>query len=107
MVGVDMNPKKVKRNPLQRDIHPIPSHNDLGLEEDSLLSAFYLNPRNKINEYYTNKFKREKNIIRFNAKLISPEPTDKERKSILSYYVGDESIQIYEIVEKKFRKIIM
>ena len=94
-LGVDMNPIKVKRNPPQRVIHPIPSHNGFGSEEDSLLSVFYLNPAGKVHEYYTDKFKRDKHILRFNAKLISPVPSDEERKFIVSYYVRDESIQIY------------
>ena len=99
-LGVDMNPIKVKRNPPQRVIHPIPSHNGFGSEEDSLLSVFYLNPAGKVHEYYTDKFKRDKHILRFNAKLISPVPSDEERKFIVSYYVRDESIQIYEIADR-------
>ena len=50
-----MIPIKVKRNPPQRVIHPIPSHNGFGSEEDSLLNVFYLNPAGKIHEYYTPK----------------------------------------------------
>ena len=95
-----MNPIKVKRNPPQRVIHPIPSHNGFGSEEDSLLSVFYLNPAGKVHEYYTDKFKRDKHILRFSAKLISPVPSDEERKFIVSYYVKDESIQIYEIADR-------
>ena len=78
-LGVEMNPIKVKRNPPQRVIHPIPSHNGFGSEEDSLLSVFYLNPAGKVHEYYTKEFKRDKHILRFNAKLISPVPSDEER----------------------------
>ena len=99
-LGVDMNPIKVKRNPPQRVIHPIPSHNGFGSEEDSLLSVFYLNPAGKVHEYYSDKFKRDKHILRFSAKLISPVPSDEERKFIVSYYVKDESIQIYEIADR-------
>ena len=99
-LGVEMNPIKVKRNPPQKVIHPIPSHNGFGSEEDSLLSVFYLNPQGKVREYYTKEFKRDKHILRFNAKLISPVPSDEERKFIVSYYVKDESIQIYEIADR-------
>ena len=95
-----MIPIKVKRNPPQKVIHPIPTHNGFGSEEDSLLSVFYLNPAGKVHEYYTDKFKRDKHILRFNAKLISPVPSDEERKFIVSYYVRDESIQIYEIADR-------
>ena len=62
-----MIPIKVKRNPPQRVIHPIPPHNGFGSDEDSLLSVFYLNPQGKIHEKYTNGFKKDKHILRFNA----------------------------------------
>lgn len=99
-LGVDMLPIKVKRNPPQKVIHPIPPHNGFGSEEDSLLSVYYLDPSGKIHEYVTDKFKRDKHILRFNAKLISPVPSDEERKFVLSYFLRDEAIQIYEIADR-------
>jgi hypothetical protein len=50
-------------------------------------------------------FKRDKHILRFNAHLISPVPSDEERKFILSYWVRDESIQIYEIADRNSGRI--
>ena len=100
-----MIPIKVKRNPPQRVIHPIPPHNGFGSDEDSLLSVFYLNPQGKIHEKYTNGFKKDKHILRFNAKMISPVPSDEERKFILSYYCKDDSIQIYEIADRNSGRI--
>lgn len=91
---------KVKRNPPQKVIHPIPPHNGFGSEEDSLLSVYYLNPQNKIHEYVTDKFKRDKHILRFNGKLISPVPSDEERKFIISYFVRDDAIQVFEIADR-------
>ena len=67
---------KVKRNPPQNIIHPIPPHNGFGSEEDSLLNVKYLDPNGKIREYVSDKFKRDKHILRFNAKLISSIPSD-------------------------------
>ena len=99
-LGVDMQPIKLKRNPPQKVIHPIPNHDGFGSEEDSLLSVFYLNPAGKIHEYYMQKFKKDKHILRFNAKLISPVPSDEERKFILTYYVRDDAIQIYEVADR-------
>ena len=104
-LGVDMVPIKVKRNPPQKVIHPIPPHNGFGSEEDSLLNVYYLNPAGKFHEYVTDKFKRDKHILRFNAKLISPVPSDEERKFIISYYVRDEAIMIYEIADRNSGRI--
>lgn len=91
---------KVKRNPPQQVIHPIPPHNGFGSEEDSILSVRYLDPHGKIRERVTRKFKRDKHILRFNAKLISPVPFDEERKFIISYYCRDDALQIFEIADR-------
>ena len=44
-LGIDMQPIKVKRNPPQKIIHPIPPHTGIGSEEDSLLSVYFLKPK--------------------------------------------------------------
>ena len=88
---------KLKTNPKQNIIHPIPPYNGYGTEEDSLLNVKYLNFQNKTKERYIDKFKRDKHILRFLSKLISPFPSDDERAFLLSFYCRDEAIQIYEI----------
>ena len=91
---------KLKTNPKQNIIHPIPPYNGYGTEEDSLLNVEYLNFQYKVSEHYVDKFKRDKHILRFLAKLISPYPSDEERKFLLSFYCRDEAIQVYEIAER-------
>ena len=88
---------KIKTNPKQNIIHPIPPHNGFGTEEDSLMNVKYLNFQSKIKEHYVEKFKRDKHILRFLAKLISPYPSDDERSFLLSFFCRDEAIQIFEI----------
>ena len=88
---------KLKTNPKQNIIHPIPPHNGYGTEEDSILNVKYLNFQYKVREYYADKFKRDKHILRFLSKLISPIPSDDERSFLLSFYCRDDAIQIYEI----------
>jgi hypothetical protein len=94
-----MVPIKVKRNPPQKVIHPIPSHNGIGSEEDSLLSVYFLHPETKIPKV-TRMFKSDKHILRFKCKLISPTPSDMERNFILSVFCRDDTIQIFEIAER-------
>jgi hypothetical protein len=98
-LGVDMVPIKVKRNPPQKVIHPIPPHNGFGSEEDSLRNVISLNPSSKI-KYFSKMFRSDKHILRFNAKLISPVPSDSERKFIVSFFVRDDTIQIFEVADK-------
>lgn len=39
-------------------------------------------------------------VLRFEAKLISTEPDDESRKFIVSFYCGDDTIQVYEVCDK-------
>jgi hypothetical protein len=54
----------------QRVIHPIPPYNGYGSEEDSLINVFYLDISNKNKERYIDRFKKDKHILRFLAKMI-------------------------------------
>jgi len=38
--------------------------------------------------------------LRFEAKVISTEPDDENRKFIISFYCGDDTIQVYEVCDK-------
>ena len=44
-------------------------------------------------------------ILRFNAKLVSTEPDDENREFIISFYCGDDTIQIYEVCDKNSGRI--
>jgi hypothetical protein len=103
-LGVDMIPIKMKRNPPQKVIHPIPSHTGFGSEEDSLLSVYFLHPEAHIKD--VNKmFKNDKHTLRFNAKLISSIPSDTERRFIVSFFVRDDTVQVFEVADKNSGRI--
>ena len=44
-------------------------------------------------------------VLRFEATLVSTEPDDETRKFIISFYCGDDTIQIYEICDKNSGRI--
>ena len=44
-------------------------------------------------------------VLRFDASLVSTEPDDETRKFIISFYCGDDTIQIYEICDKNSGRI--
>lgn len=44
-------------------------------------------------------------ILRFDATLVSTEPDDETRRFIISFYCGDDTIQIYEICDKNSGRI--
>ena len=44
-------------------------------------------------------------ILRFEAKLISTEPDDENRKFIVSFYCGDDNIMVYESCDKNSGRV--
>jgi hypothetical protein len=50
-------------------------------------------------------FKQDLHVLRFECSLVSTEPDDETRKFIISFYCGDDTIQIYEICDKNSGRI--
>lgn len=103
-MGIDMTPVKIKKNPPQKVIHPIPPHNGIGSEEDSLLSVYFLRPVARIKDM-NKMFKADKHVLRFSCKLISSVAADEERKFLLSVYARDDTIMVYELADKNSGRI--
>jgi hypothetical protein len=100
-----MESVKVKKNPPQKIIYPIPPYNGYGSEEDSLKNVKYINFQGKFSENYIERFKRDKHILRFLCKLISPIASDEERQFLISLFLRDNSIQVYEIAKRNSGRI--
>jgi len=43
--------------------------------------------------------------LRFESALVSTEPDDESRKFIVSFYCGDDTVQVYEICDKNSGRI--
>ena len=50
-------------------------------------------------------FKQDMHVLRFEAQLVSTEPDDETRRFIISFYCGDDTIQIYEVCDKNSGRI--
>ena len=77
----------------------IPPYNGFGSEEDSLGSVYSLNPkppRKDVNKM----FSMDSVILKFESRLISENKEDNIRKFIVSFYCGDDSIQVYEQADR-------
>jgi len=97
--GIDQVPLKVSKPSKNLKYEPVPSYNGYGTEEDSIGSVKSLNPKPpRKNEKRI--FKNDMHILRFDAKLVSTEPDDENRKFIIAFYVGDDTIQVYEVCER-------
>lgn len=99
-----MTPVKIKKNPPQKVIHQIPPHTGIGSEEDSLLSVYSLRPAARIKDM-NKMFKSDKHVLRFSCNLISSVAADEERKFLLSVYVRDDTIMVYELADKNSGRI--
>ena len=82
----------------------VPPYTGYGTEEDSMGSVIAL--QHKAPKFDMKKmFKQDMHILRFNARLVSTEPDDESRTFIISFYCGDDTIQVYEACDKNSGRI--
>lgn len=103
-MGIEQKPLKLAKGRPNVTYQAIPAYNGYGTPEDSLGSVFSLNAKPpKVD--MKKMFKQDMHILRFEAQLVSTEPDDETRKFIVSFYCGDDTIQIYEICDKNSGRI--
>jgi len=73
----------------------IPPYTGYGSEEDSLGSFYSLVPKPP-HQNWAKYFENDKKILRFVAQLDTNSPEDRERLFIISYYLADDTIGVYE-----------
>lgn len=94
--GIEQHPLRVSKPSKNLKYEPVPKYNGYGTEEDSIGSVKALMPKPpRKNEKKI--FKNDMHILRFDAGLVSTEPDDENRKFIIAFYVGDDTIQVYEV----------
>ena len=74
----------------------IPPHNGYGNEEDSLSNCLRLQPKKPYKDYYK-YIDNDKIILRFLARFNTKIPEDVDRRFLISFFLSDDSIQVYEI----------
>jgi len=98
-LGHEQVPIDLKKDKPKKFWQPIPPYNGFGSEEDSLGSVFSLQPkppRKDLNKMFTS----DQYILRFEARMISENKEDNIRKFIISFFCGDDTIQVYEQSER-------
>jgi hypothetical protein len=75
-----------------------------GTEEDSMASvkALVMKPPKKDMQ---KMFKNDLHILRYDTKLVSSNPDDDNRKFILSFFCGDDTIEIFEMAERNSGRV--
>ncbi|NWU99193.1 EFHC2 protein, partial [Upupa epops] len=100
----DFTPVSCKAPPLPKPEKTFPPYNGFGSEEDSLCScrSLVLKPPRKDFKKFMEKDRSgmESNTLRFLAKLVTESPIDKERKFIISYFLSDDTISVFEHIQQ-------
>ncbi|KAK2856154.1 hypothetical protein Q5P01_004889 [Channa striata] len=94
---IEMKPTEV---PKTVDTHPdrkkeIPPYNGFGSLEDSLQNCLYLIPEPP-KKNVLRMLENDHKVLRYIARLESPNPEDQGRVFILSYYLSNDMISIFE-----------
>lgn len=94
MVSIAPGPKRPFAPP-----NPIPEYNGYGTEEDSMGNVIALNP--KVPKQDMLKiFDNDMHIMRFEAKMITSSNEDEMRNFIVSFYPSDDTVKVFEVVER-------
>jgi hypothetical protein len=89
-----------RREPGTRVERKDPPYTGFGSEEDSLSSCKKMVPEPPRKDFvkwmYYDRQGFDSNILRFLAKIITKDPIQADRRFIISYYLSDDTILVYE-----------
>nr|XP_055099423.1 EF-hand domain-containing family member C2-like [Symphalangus syndactylus] len=81
-----------------------PPYNGFGSEEDSLRNCIDLRPtphrRNFKKFMEKDSYGSKSNILRFFAKLVTDKSVDLDRRFVVSYYLSDDTISVFEPMQR-------
>ena len=103
-MGVEQKPVKLAKARPNVTYQPVPTYDGYGTPEDSMANVLSLNAKAPKPDM-KKMFKQDLHVLRFECSLVSTEPDDETRKFIISFYCGDDTIQIYEICDKNSGRI--
>ncbi|GLD56572.1 EF-hand domain-containing family member C2 isoform X1 [Lates japonicus] len=96
----DFTPMQYKAPVAPKPQRLVPPYNGFGSEEDSLSSCQGLLPKPPQKDF--RKFMEkdrcglDSNVLNFRAKMVTTDPVDRERAFIISFYLCDDSISVFE-----------
>lgn len=96
----DFSTVQYKKNPAGNPPRQFPPYNGWGSEEDSLCSCMGLLPKPPKRDFikFMEKDRRglDSNVLRFLARMDTTKPIDQERRFIISYFLSDDTISVFE-----------
>ncbi|XP_062389412.1 EF-hand domain-containing family member C2 [Sardina pilchardus] len=100
----DFTPVQYKAPPAPKPARQVPPYNGFGSEEDSLCSCQSLLPKPPQKDFKKLMEKDrqglESNVLRFVGKMETDNPIDKERVFIISFYLSDDTIAVFEPTQR-------
>ncbi|XP_060785820.1 EF-hand domain-containing family member C2 [Neoarius graeffei] len=100
----DFTPVKYQAPPPAKVVLQVPPYTGFGSEEDSLCSCqgLVLKPPQKDFRKLMEKDSQGlvSHILRFLGKMLTDNPIDKDRTFIISFYLSDDTITVYEPIQK-------
>ncbi|NWU91863.1 EFHC1 protein, partial [Upupa epops] len=91
----DFHPVEIAKKPPEEVPKVIPPYNGFGILEDSLQNCFSLFPKPPRKDV-VKMMENDHKVLRYQAVLESPNPEDRSRRFILSYFLSNDMISIYE-----------
>lgn len=98
-LGIDLCFEKAEASEKRTVEHQVPPFNGYGTPEDSLGSVYSLQPKPPKKDM-TKIFTNDQYVLRFEARLISQNKDEHNRKFIVSFFAGDDTIQVYQNADK-------
>ncbi|XP_071380863.1 EF-hand domain-containing family member C2 [Centroberyx affinis] len=96
----DFTPVQYKAPKASKPPRPVPPYNGFGSEEDSLCSCQGLLPKPPQKDFRKlmekDRHGQESNVLRFRAKMATIDPIDRDRAFIISFYLSDDTIGVFE-----------
>jgi hypothetical protein len=77
----------------------VPPHNGFGDEIDILAYVYDLLPKKPKIDFFK-YVDNDKKVLRYTARLNTKEPEDVDRRFIISFYLADDTISIFEPAQK-------
>uniref|UniRef100_A0A8D0CI14 EF-hand domain (C-terminal) containing 2 n=1 Tax=Scleropages formosus TaxID=113540 RepID=A0A8D0CI14_SCLFO len=95
----DFTPVPRRPPPAPEPPRPVPPYNGFGSEEDSLCSCEGLLPKPPRRDF--GKFMGLlSHVLRFVGRMVSDDPVNKERRFIISFYLSDDTISVFEPAQR-------
>ena len=98
-LGMEQVSQPLKSSAPALSYNPVPPSTGFGDDAQTMANVHALQPK-KQKADMKKMFKQDMHILRFRARLVSTEPDDENREFIISFYCGDDTIQVYETCDK-------